>query len=403
MIVPDALAVADEAAGASPLLTIRNLSKYYGGSLRGRRSRGRADGAADGRVRALEGVSFDVTPGEFFTLLGPSGCGKTTTLRSIAGLETPDLGEITLGGWTLFDRTRRVNVPTNRRGLGVVFQSYAIWPHLTVYKNVSFPLDVLPRRQRPGRAEISERVERALDVTGLSSFVSRPATNLSGGQQQRLALARAMVTQPALMLLDEPLSNLDAKLRESMRLELKRLQTELGITTILVTHDQSEALGVSSRIAVMNAGRIEQLATPQDIYRRPASRFVADFVGTSNLIEGVVDSADGTAARVRTSCGEVIVAVPEGHERAVPGAEVLLSIRPESIHLGDHHQAAGPTNSWPAKVVTRAFSGDSVDYLFLVNGIPLQGKASPSVAIEQGSDTFATVAPHEVTLVPVGT
>jgi iron(III) transport system ATP-binding protein len=243
------------------MLTVDNLVKSYGDARR--RGRGSVEGGAAAgaapRVFAVGGASFEVHDGELFTLLGPSGCGKTTTLRSIAGLESPDEGRISLGERVLFDAAGRVDVPANRRELGMVFQSYAIWPHMTVAKNVSFPLDVLPKRRRPSRGEIAERVERVLETTELAAYADRAATKLSGGQQQRLALARALVIRPELMLLDEPLSNLDAKLRESMRFELKRLQRDLGLTAIYVTHDQAEALVMSSRIAVMNAGRIEQV------------------------------------------------------------------------------------------------------------------------------------------------
>jgi iron(III) transport system ATP-binding protein len=225
------------------VLSIENLAKSYGSDRKAGRAR-RSQGTERPRPRvfAVSDVTFEVQAGELFTLLGPSGCGKTTTLRSVAGLEQPDSGSISLEDTVLFDGARGINVPTNRRGLGMVFQSYAIWPHMSVFENVTFPLRAMPRRSRPAKAEISERVQRVLEVTDLAAYSDRPATMLSGGQQQRLALARAMVTAPPLMLLDEPLSNLDAKLRESMRFEIKRLQRELGLTSIYVTHDQTEAL-----------------------------------------------------------------------------------------------------------------------------------------------------------------
>src|SRR5437868_860053 len=234
------------------LLEVRELLKTFPA----------AKGELRGRVHAVDNVSLDVQEGELFTLLGPSGCGKTTTLRSIAGLETPDEGTISVRGRVLFSSQANTRVPANQRGLGMVFQSYAIWPHMNVYDNVAFPLQVLPRAKRPKRAEMREKVERALAVVKLDQLASREATALSGGQQQRLALARALVMEPSLLLLDEPLSNLDAKLRERMRFELKRLQRELGITTVYVTHDQSGALALSHQIAVMNRGRIEQIGAP---------------------------------------------------------------------------------------------------------------------------------------------
>ena len=235
------------------MLEVQNLIKTFDGERQKRRSRGQTSPNGEPpRVFAVNDVSFSVEPGELFTLFGPSGCGKTTTLRSIAGLEQPDAGVVSVGGNVLFaagaGAQKRVNVPANKRGLGMVFQSYAIWPHMSVFENVAFPLRVRPRRQRPGKREITERVERVLETMELLQYADRHATKLSGGQQQRLALARAIVIEPSLLLLDEPLSNLDAKLRESLRFELKRLQRELGITSIYVTHDQIEAL-----VAVVDA------------------------------------------------------------------------------------------------------------------------------------------------------
>src|SRR3954454_9457921 len=255
------------------------------------------------KVYAVNDVAFTVEDGAFYTLLGPSGCGKTTTLRCIAGLERPDAGEIEVGGVAVFSSTRRTYVPAHKRRLGMVFQSYAIWPHMTVFDNAAFPLEVLPRRRRPGRAALEERVHAVLERVELAEFAKRPATKLSGGQKQRLALARALVMEPQLVLLDEPLSNLDAKLRESMRFELKRMQRDLGLTAIYVTHDQSEALALSSRIAVMNAGRIVQIGKPREIYERPNCQFVADFIGVTNFVPGTVAARADGRYRVRTSDG----------------------------------------------------------------------------------------------------
>src|SRR5499426_1796585 len=244
-------------------------------------------------IRAAEEVSFEVPAGKLFTLLGPSGCGKTTTLRSIAGLERPSAGEISVGGTVIYSSRKNVFIPPNRRGLGMVFQSYAIWPHMTVFENAAFPLQV-SKKSIPKKS-IQERVHRVLKVVALDEMADREATKLSGGQQQRLALARALVMEPPLLLLDEPLSNLDAKLRDRMRTELKRLQRELGITTVYVTHDQSEALALSHQIAVMNGGRIEQVGSPREVYERPCNRFVADFIGTTNFIDAQVieETGDG--------------------------------------------------------------------------------------------------------------
>jgi iron(III) transport system ATP-binding protein len=283
----------DRREGGSPMLEVKDLVKTFPGGR-----------SSDEPVVAVDGVSFDVRPGQMFTLLGPSGCGKTTTLRSIAGLERPDSGEIVVSGRVLFSSSQKVNLRANERGLGMVFQSYAIWPHMNVLNNVAFPLQVLARDRRPPRREIKERVREVLRLVQLEGLAERQATDLSGGQQQRLALARALVMQPPLLLLDEPLSNLDAKLREEMRFELKRLQQTLGITAVYVTHDQVEALAISNSVAVMRDGRIEQTGKPRDVYERPSSRFVADFIGISNFIDGdIAEVGSDGSYTVRSSEG----------------------------------------------------------------------------------------------------
>jgi len=374
------------------MLTVDNLRKSYGSAGPHRRPEDRE------RVFAVGGASFEVHEAEMFTLLGPSGCGKTTTLRSIAGLERPDAGRITLTDRVLFDAARRVNVPANQRQLGMVFQSYAIWPHMNVFKNVSFPLEVLPRGRRPRRAEIAERVERVLEVTELTEYAERSATKLSGGQQQRLALARALVIQPELMLLDEPLSNLDAKLRENMRFELKRLQRELGLTAIYVTHDQSEALVMSSRIAVMSKGNIEQVGKPRAVYTAPATRFVAEFIGTSNFVTGIVASVRGDEVTVDTVEGRM---VSRGASiRPSVGSEVLLSIRPECLELSVG-PLSGRVNEWAGQVLTRAFLGDAVDHVVGVSKLEIRTRSNPTLSIEPGTRVSLTVDPDKVTLVPV--
>src|SRR6188508_2885019 len=229
-------------------------------------------------VNAVDGINIGIGTGKLITLLGPSGCGKTTTLRCLAGLERPEAGRIVIADETVCDTDKGIFVPPSDRGIGMVFQSYAIWPHMTVYENVAFPLKVA-RDRKYSAADIKERVLRALDMVRMSGYESRPATQLSGGQQQRLAFARGLVREPKILLLDEPLSNLDAKLRE---------QTRLGITTVYVTHDQSEALALSDEIVVFNFGKIIQRGTPQEIYRQPKNQFVADFIGSANFIKGKV-------------------------------------------------------------------------------------------------------------------
>ena len=301
------------------MLTVRDLTKIYANRF-------------DTQAGGVRDVSFDLPDGTFFTLLGPSGCGKTTTLRCVAGLERPDAGTISVGDRVLFDSASKVAVPLNERGIGMVFQSYAIWPHMTVFENIAFPLRVAKGR-RPGREEVKALVEQALSTVGLSGYGDRPATRLSGGQQQRVALARAIVHRPKLLLLDEPLSNLDAALREEMRIELRRLQQQIGVTTIYVTHDQSEALAMSDRIAVMEKGRIVQMGDPREIYFRPANIFVASFIGAANLLRGICDArvAPGAEGAVRLADGCVIGCLfPTG---SAAGQATTVSVRPESIVL----------------------------------------------------------------------
>jgi iron(III) transport system ATP-binding protein len=387
----------DEAASGDGevLLAVDSLVKTFSGERRRRSARG-DEGA---RVLALDGVTFDVRAGELFTLLGPSGCGKTTTLRSVAGLERPDSGTIAVGDRVLFDPAHRLSVPANARRLGMVFQSYAIWPHLTVYKNVAFPLEVLPRRQRPGRRAIEERVAKVLDAVELGDLAGRPSTKLSGGQQQRLALARALVIEPQLVLLDEPLSNLDAKLRESMRFELKRMQRELGLTAVYVTHDQAEALALSSRIAVMNAGRIVQVGKPRDIYERPNCQFVADFIGVTNFLTGTVAARAEGRYRVRTSDGDLWVTSAAD---LATGTEITLSVRPECVTLSTESAQGRSVNEWHGRVINRAFLGDSVDHVVGVGKIEIRNRSNPSQSIRPGSDVYLTIDPDKIALVAEG-
>ncbi len=339
-----------------------------------------------GSVPACNGVSFDVPAGKFFTLLGPSGCGKTTTLRSIAGLERPDAGEIALEGAVVYSSRRGIFVPPNRRDIGMVFQSYAIWPHMTVFENVAFPLRV--SRERPARPEILNRVRKALATVQLDGLEGRPATRLSGGQQQRLALARALVREPKLLLLDEPMSNLDAKLREQMRLELRALQRQLGITTIYVTHDQAEALAMSNLVAVMHAGRIAQIGAPREIYERPANRFVTDFVGSTNFLSGRVAGAAGHERYwVQTACGPLSCTIPGG---AAAGAEVTVSVRPEDVSI---HEPPQPDGGWEATVEQVVFLGECMDCRLAVDGHLLRVRAHPSVHVRRGDRVFLTFRP----------
>ena len=310
----------------------------------------------DANAGGVREAAFSLTSGAFFTLLGPSGCGKTTTLRCLAGLERPDAGYIALDGQTIFDAESGTLVPVHRRGIGMVFQSYAIWPHMTVFENVAFPLRVA--RQRLPREEASAKVERALATVGLSGYGPRPATRLSGGQQQRVALARAIVHEPKLLLLDEPLSNLDAALRDEMRDELRRLQQEIGVTTVYVTHDQSEALAMSDLIAVMDRGRIVQLDTPRAIYFTPVSEFVARFIGAANMLAGTAAGAVAAGAIGAVVLAGGIRIAAHFPAAAVAGAAVQVAVRPESVVLGAADAAgSGDSNVVPAVLRAVSFLG----------------------------------------------
>jgi iron(III) transport system ATP-binding protein len=341
-------------------------------------------------IRAAQDVSFEVPQGKLFTLLGPSGCGKTTTLRSIAGLERPRAGEIVVGGTVIFSSSGDVFVPPNKRGLGMVFQSYAIWPHMTVFDNAAFPLQV-SKKSLP-RKEIQERVHRVLKVVALDEMADREATKLSGGQQQRLALARALVMEPPLLLLDEPLSNLDAKLRERMRFELKRLQRELGITTVYVTHDQSEALALSHSIAVMNGGKIEQLGSPREVYERPRNQFVADFIGSTNFVKGTVHGVDATPGFYRIA-SEVGNLKARGLDSLKTGEEVVLSIRPEDIELSERRQEG--ENTYEATVDQKVFLGEFIDFQVKIGGRSVQSRAHPSLRTPVGERLHVRIDPDK--------
>ena len=349
------------------MLEIQNLSKSF--NVRG-----------DRVVKASDEVSFNVEPGEFFTLLGPSGCGKTTTLRCVAGLERPQEGKIQLRGRTVFDAAGRVFVVPNQRNIGMVFQSYAIWPHLTVFNNVAFPLKAGGQRNFK---ILRVKVEHVLDLVGLSGFEDRSATQLSGGQQQRVALARALVKEPDLLLLDEPLSNLDTKLRERMRSELKRLQRELGITTLYVTHDQMEAVLLSDRIAVMNGGRILQLGRPGEIYDQPNSQFVADFMGATNLLSGTLRSEARAAGveLVDTDIGPILCSFTE---RMACGSRVVISVRPENIKIAKEDRPEG-NNIIDGRVKERSYYMGLVEYMIDVRGRELKVRAAADGADINGN------------------
>ena len=354
-----------------------------------------------GEVRAVEDVTFDVEAGAFFTLLGPSGCGKSTTLRCIAGLERPDSGDITLEDAVLVSSSQGMWTPPHKRPMGMVFQSYAIWPHMNVFENVAFPLKQGP--QKFSGAEVRDRVMRSLALVHLDGLEKRPAPQLSGGQQQRLALARALVNEPKALLLDEPLSNLDAKLREEMRNELKLLTSSLGITTLFVTHDQIEALTLSDQVAVMDSGRLVQYGPPREIYEEPRNRFAAEFIGSANFFEGTVTDAveAGGVTGVETAHGILRCTTAE----AVPkGARVAVEVRPEnvSVHVGDA-PAGDHVNVLSGTVQSVVFLGSTLDCQVEVGGALVKADVHPAESVRENDAVALSFRVSATRVVPVGT
>jgi iron(III) transport system ATP-binding protein len=342
-----------------------------------------------GRHHVLKDIDLEIQEKEFVTLLGPSGCGKTTTLRLLAGFLTPDEGEIRVGGQLL--SSPQATVPPERRRMGMVFQNYAVWPHMSVFDNVAFGLKLA----RLGRAEIGERVARVLAAVGLEGLEGRHPAQLSGGQQQRVALARSLVVEPSILLLDEPLSNLDAKLRERMRGELKSLQRDTGITFVYVTHDQAEAMALSDRIAVFHEGVLQQYGRPREIYERPANLFVADFMGIVNRLSGeIVERGEG---QVRVRVGDHVLAAIGPAAAAGAARGVTLAIRPESVRLGGPDGAA---NRLEGSVVEATFLGSIVDYQIDVGGLVLRVQADRHVVREVGTKVQLSIPIEECVAMP---
>jgi iron(III) transport system ATP-binding protein len=345
-------------------------------------------------VLAVDDLSLEVDQGEFLVLLGPSGCGKTTTLRCVAGFEEPERGRILIGGVPVTDTARGLLVPPERRHLGMVFQSYAIWPHMTVLQNVAYGLVV----KRRSRAEIGRKVEEMLALVGLSGMEGRPATALSGGQMQRVALARSLATEPRILLLDEPLSNLDAKLRAGLRFELKEIQRKTGVTALYVTHDQAEAVVLGDRIAVMNRGRLVQLADPFSLYNQPASTFVAEFTGATNILRGRLDRLEDRVAVVRLDGGLEVRCLADG--APVAGSAVALSLRPENLSVqpgGD--TLGGRANTWPGTVVKAEFLGTHSLYRVQVGGETLTAiELGSAPNLPEGASVRLHIPPERVSL-----
>jgi iron(III) transport system ATP-binding protein len=339
---------------------------------------------------AVDGVALRAERGEVTTLLGPSGCGKTTTLRCVAGLETPQEGDIAMGDTFLFSSRRGVNVRSEARNIGMVFQNYALWPHMSVRDNIGFALSL----RGWSKALIADRIKEVLALLKLGDRIDAMPGQLSGGQQQRIALGRALAYNPEVLLLDEPLANLDARLREEMRFELRAIQERTGVTTICVTHDQSEAMVLSDKIVVMRDGRIEQEGTPRDIYERPRTEFTARFVGLSNLIgiEGMEPAGNGLAAR--TSFGSLVF-----HPGGIDQARIAkLSIRPEDVRVAPERNGAA-VNLFPAKVESVTYQGENMAVFADPGGQEIRAHVSRGLAVRPGQDVFLTLPPEHI--VPV--
>jgi len=353
------------------MVELRNVSKVFGS------------------FTALQEVSFEIAEGEFMTFLGPSGCGKTTCLRLISGFDTPTTGEVHIGGKNVtFD-------PPYRRDVNQVFQSYALFPHLSIYENIAFGL----RMKKVSATEIKTKVDRVIEMTSLGQFIDRKPAQLSGGQRQRVALARAIVCEPKVLLLDEPLSALDAKLRTQMRVELKQLQKRLGITFIFVTHDQEEALTMSDRVAVLSAGRVEQIGTVNEIYYQPATRFVATFIGETNIVEATKLGQGNGLVRCRLEGGIELDVKENAH---CAGEKILLSLRPEKIRLS--RKDPGGTNVFPGRISVEIFKGAVDDLTVTVQGgleigALLTNDGQQEFDFHEGEEVFCRIQPEDINVV----
>jgi len=343
-----------------------------------------------GETRAMDDVTIYVNKGELFFLLGPSGCGKTTCLRTLAGFYQPDKGELFFGEKLMND------VPPHKRNTGMVFQNYALWPHMTVYQNVEYGLNIRKLSDEVKRQKVSE----VLDIVQMPDFGNRPVNQLSGGQQQRIALARALVIEPDVLLLDEPLSNLDAKLRLEMRQEIKRIHSEAGITTVYVTHDQSEALSLADKMAIMKEGKITQIGNPREIYQHPASKFVADFIGETNFIDGKILEIDGNSAKIESELGYIYSDRVDGQVNV--GNKVSCSIRPESIDIYDK-PSPDEVNQFQSQILYVTYLGSVEEYQLVVED-KLEVKMvlyNPGEKVRKPDDTvWISFSPNDLVVLP---
>jgi iron(III) transport system ATP-binding protein len=341
------------------------------------------------KVVAINRIQLEVEKGEMLTLLGPSGCGKTTTLRCIAGLERPDEGDIVIDGKPMLSQGF---VEPSKRGIGMVFQNYAVWPHMKVYNNIVYGLKI----QKMSRQQMNEKALNVLELVGLSGLEDRYPSQLSGGQQQRVALARALVGNPKVLLLDEPLSNLDAKLREELRFEIKSLVRRMGITSVYVTHDQAEAMVISDRIAVMNSGNVVQIGTANEIYETPANKFVADFIGTMNFMPGkVVESLpDATGVYIRTEFTEKILCTTSGNTAASAGEEVYASIRPEDVEVFTE-APQDRENLFKGTIAHRAYLGNFLYFFVSINNTMIRVQVPHHLPQEEGQELYLFLNPQK--------
>jgi ABC-type Fe3+/spermidine/putrescine transport system ATPase subunit len=341
------------------------------------------------KVVAVNHIQLEVKEGEMLTLLGPSGCGKTTTLRCIAGLERPEEGDIVIDGKPMLSEGF---VQPSKRGIGMVFQNYAVWPHMKVFNNIVYGLKL----QKISKQKIRERAQQVLELVGLAGLQDRYPSQLSGGQQQRVALARALVTNPKVLLLDEPLSNLDAKLREELRFEIKSLVRRMGITSVYVTHDQAEAMVISDRIVVMDSGNVVQIGNPQEIYKKPANKFVADFIGTMNFMSGEVVEVleDQNAVSVRTEFSDKLVCMTPDSTAATPGTKVYASIRPEDVEVfAEAPQAT--ENVFKGKIVHKAYLGNFLFFFVSVNDTMIRVQVPHHLPQEEGQELHLLLDPQK--------
>jgi len=380
-------APADERSGQTPAVKVGGLTKSFR----------RANGTT---IVPVDDVTLTIAQGEFLVLLGPSGCGKTTLLRCIAGLDSPNSGTIDIYGKRVFDSSRRVNLPPEQRGIGMIFQSYALWPHMTVFKNVAYPLEAA----KVPRSEIKDRVMAALDLVGVGDIAEQVPGKLSGGQQQRVSLARALVAEPRLVLFDEPLSNVDAKVREELRVELVSMQRRLGFAAVYVTHDQSEAMELADRIAVLGEGKIRQIDVPHNVYRRPQSSYVARFIGRANEVSGhVVTTGDGTVS-VRIEDDGPAVQVPGPPSGAATGDKVTVIWRPEATRIeSGPAMASADRLTVAARILFKRFLGPTTELVCeTASGRELRVSSSGDLDYETGEEITLSVSAADLNVFPEG-